>query len=103
MNGPPTQRSGARHTPRQPAANNSSAEGTTLLRHDVVTAVGYPPAGRRTKFHTVVPECVFCGGAHVHRGTANGPAQGTYRAGCGRGIYWIAVLIVPMQRTGGAP
>lgn len=85
-----------------PAHRNASStrhqSTTTLRRFPVVAAIGYPPSGRRTKFHTIAVECAFCGLAHVHRGTESAPARGSYRAGCGAGVYWLATVVVPAQR-----
>lgn len=52
----------------------------------VVSALAYPPAGRRTLWLLVVHSCPFCvaRGPHVHRGPLAG---GIRRAGCGRGRY----------------
>lgn len=52
-----------------------------------VTAVAYPPSGRRRFPTLVVPRCPYCGGAHLHRG-----APGQRAAGCNpRRTYTVAV------------
>lgn len=53
----------------------------------VARAVGPAPSGACTLWLWIVGRCVFCGGAHAHRG---GPKGGLCRAGCGRGEYEVS-------------
>jgi len=54
-----------------------------------VTAEALPPSGRRTCWLSIVRDCPFCRGAHVHRGDTDQPAADLRTAGCGRGDYYI--------------
>jgi hypothetical protein len=52
-----------------------------------VTAVAYPPCGRRRLTTLIVTRCPYCSYAHVHRG-----APGQRAAGCDpRRVYTLAV------------
>lgn len=59
----------------------------------VVTAVAYPPAGRRSMWLLLVLSCPFCAerGVHAHRGARYG---GLRRAGCRRGEYLVTPISV---------
>ncbi|GGQ23693.1 hypothetical protein [Streptosporangium pseudovulgare] len=59
-----------------------------------VTAIAYAPAGRRTRWLSVVEHCPHCHGSHLHRGTPEEPAGDVRAAGCGRGHY----LVIPTAR-----
>lgn len=60
-----------------------------------VTAIVYPPSGRRQLPLLIVNRCPWCGpGTHVHRGQG-----GVRRAGCGRGDYVIVVAVAKSVRA----
>lgn len=63
------------------------------LRYTVVKATPYPPSGRRERWYLAVEDCPFCeaGGPHIHAFSDIGLGGGARRAGCGKGIYWLAV------------
>jgi hypothetical protein len=53
----------------------------------------HAPSGRRRLWVSVVERCPYCGGDHVHRGTATGPVKGLRPAGCTRRAYYVVPLI----------
>ncbi len=77
--------------PRQPTGARRSR---TMRRHPVVYASVSEPCGTRSRWLVVTSACPACGGRHVHYAAALAAAGGARRAGCGRGIYWIAVARV---------
>ncbi len=72
-------RSAAATSPGQTSAPDRQAA-------PVARAVGLAPSGARKLYLWIVGRCMYCGGAHAHRG---GPKGGLRRAGCGRGDYEV--------------
>jgi hypothetical protein len=53
-----------------------------------IWTIGYPPAGRRSRWLLIVQRCDACSAAHSHYGGLNG---GIRRRGCGAGGYDLRV------------
>jgi hypothetical protein len=66
-------------------AHNGNAQLTDI---PPLWTVGYPPAGRRSRWLLIVQRCDACTGAHSHFGSSTG---GIRRRGCGAGSYYLHV------------
>lgn len=60
-------------------------------RYPVVFASASAPCGARNRWHILTSACPFDGGRHQHYVADLDQASGARRAGCGKGVYWVAV------------
>lgn len=80
-------------------ANSTVAQTTDKVNTIFPAAISraHAPSGRRRMWVSIVEHCPYCGGDHVHRGTAAGPVKGLKAAGCSRRVYYV----VPLARKAG--
>jgi hypothetical protein len=71
---------------RHQATDQPQHNAADLYAVPVARGIGLAPSGARKLWLWIVGSCVFCAGAHAHRG---GPKCGVRRAGCGNGEYEV--------------